>query len=222
MTRLRFPLFGLFVLTCVVAPGLLAQGPAVPAFSASEPGISPDGQEIAFVTGGNIWTVPAAGGQAHVLIAHEATERRPLYSPDGRYLAFQSTRTGGGDIYLLTLATGALQRLTSDDGVEALEGWSRDSAWIYFASSSRDIAGMNDVYRVAVTGGTPMMVSEDRYVNEFGVAAMPDGTSLVLAARGIAGAQWWRKGSSHIDQSELWLLTGLNSAPVYAPLSGRD
>jgi len=225
MTRPRLrTLFisGCFLFALLLAPGLLAQIPALPSYAAAEPGISPDGREISFVTGGDIWTVPAAGGQAHLLISHEATERRPLYSPDGQHLAFMSTRTGGGDIYVLTLATGALRRLTSDDGSEVLEGWSRDSAWIYFVSTSRDVAAMNDVYRLPVAGGTPMTVSDDRFVNEFGVAATPDGSSLVLAARGIAGAQWWRKGSSHIDQSELWLLSGLSGTPTYTPLSARD
>ncbi len=202
---------------------LSARGSAqAPAYSAAEPGISPDGSEIAFVSGGDIWTVPSGGGDARLLIAHDATERRPLYSPDGRHLAFMSTRSGGGDIYVLTLSTGDVRRVTSDDGVEALEAWSRDGAWLYFASSGRDIAAMNDVFRVPVTGGTPMPVSEDRYVNEFGVTPSPDGQSLVLAARGIAGAQWWRRGSSHIDQSELWLLSGLSGAATYTLLSDRD
>jgi len=188
----------------------------------AEPGITPDGREIAFVSGGDIWTVAVAGGDARLLVAHEATERRPLYSPDGQHLAFMSTRTGGGDIYLLTLATGQIRRLTHEDGTETLEGWSRDSAWVYFASTARDIAGMSDVFRVPVTGGTPMAVSDDRYVNEFGVAAAPDGDGLVLVARGIANGQWWRRGSSHIDMSELWWLSGLSGTPTYTRLSGRD
>lgn len=222
-SRLRTPLIaGCVLIASSLVTGLLAQGTAVPSYSPAEPGLSPDGQEISFVTGGDIWTVPTTGGQARLLISHEATERRPLYSPDGQHLAFMSTRTGGGDVYVLTLATGALRRVTCDDGAEVLEGWSRDSAWIYFVSASRDIAAMNDVYRVPVTGGTPMAVSDDRFVNEFGVAATPDGSSLVLAARGIAGAQWWRKGSSHIDRSELWLLNGVDGTPSYTPLSARD
>src|SRR6266481_6749515 len=65
----------------------------------TEPAISPDGSEIAFVSGGDIWTAPASGGDAHLLVSHPATESRPLYSPDGRKLAFGSTRTGNGDIY---------------------------------------------------------------------------------------------------------------------------
>ena len=48
-----------------------------PLASFSEPAISPDRSEIAVVSGGDIWTVPAAGGDARLLVAHEATESRP-------------------------------------------------------------------------------------------------------------------------------------------------
>ena len=172
----------------------------------TEPSLSPDRKEIAFVSGGDIWTVPATGGVASLLVSHAANEARPLYSPDGRQLAFISSRTGSGDIYLLTLATGDLKRLTFDDGLDQLDGWSRDGRWIYFSSTSRDIGGLNDLYRVSVNGGTPMPVSADRYTNEFFCAPSPDGKTLAFSARGIASGQWWRKGHSHIDESEIWLL----------------
>jgi len=201
--------------------GVRAQS-APPLFAASEPGVSPDGTEIAFASGGDIWSVPVSGGEARLLVSHEATERRPLFSPDGRRLAFMSTRSGGGDIYVLAFDTGALKRLTSDDGAETLEGWSADGRWIYLSTSSRDIGSMNDVLRVPVEGGTPMPVTAERYVSEFHVASSPDGRSLVVAAHGISAAQWWRRGSSHIDQSELWWLTGLDGTPAYQQLTARD
>jgi len=172
----------------------------------TEPALSPDRKEIAFVSGGDIWTVPATGGTASLLVSHPANEARPMYSPDGRQLAFISSRTGNGDIYLLTLATGELKRLTFDDGLDQLDGWSRDGQWIYFTSASRDIGNLNDIFRVSVSGGTPMQVSADRYTNEFFSAPSPDGTTLAFSARGIASGQWWRKGHSHIDESEIWLL----------------
>ena len=172
--------------------------------SYSEPGISPDGTEIAFVSSGDIWTVPVAGGEARLLISHPATESRPLYSPDGRKLAFVSNRTGNGDIYVLTFSSGAVERLTYDDAPEQLSSWSGDSRWIYFSSSSHDISGMNDIYRVSVAGGTPMPVSADVYANEFFAAPSPDGKALAFSARGIASAQWWRNGRSHLDEAEIW------------------
>jgi Tol biopolymer transport system component/C-terminal processing protease CtpA/Prc len=172
----------------------------------TEPSLSPDRKEIAFVSGGDIWTVPATGGVASLLVSHAANEARPIYSPDGLQLAFISSRSGNGDIYLLTLTTGDLKRLTFDDGLEQLDGWSRDGRWIYFSSTSYDIGGLNDLYRVSANGGTPMPVSADRYTNEFFCAPSPDGKTLAFSARGIASGQWWRKGRSHIDESEIWLL----------------
>lgn len=169
-----------------------------------EPSISPDRREIAFVSGGDIWTVAAEGGEARLLVSHAATESRPLYSPDGRRLAFVSTRTGNGDVYLLDFAAGDLRRLTFEDGFEQLDAWSHDGRWLYFSSTARDIGGSNDVYRVSAAGGTPLQVSADRYTNEWGAAPSPDGATLAFVGRGYG--QWWRRGSAHIDESVLMLM----------------
>ncbi|MCI0490351.1 MAG: LpqB family beta-propeller domain-containing protein [Blastocatellia bacterium] len=191
--------------TVSLAQSAKPEAPAsIPLFA--EPAISPDRSEIAFVSGGDIWTVPAQGGEARLLISHPATESRPIYSPDGRSIAFISDRTGNGDIYLLTLDTGELKRLTFDDANDQLDAWSRNGRWIYFSSTSRDIAGMNDIFRVSISGGTPMQVSADRYVNEFFSAPSSDGRTIAFTARGVSSSQWWRKGHSHIDESEIWLM----------------
>ena len=134
------------VVTLIGATGqTTSQAPAAPDRPPkpyfTEPAISPDRTEVAFASGGDIWTVPIAGGDARLLVSHAATESQPVYSPDGRTLALVSDRTGGGDIYLLTIATGDLRRLTFDDGNEILDGWSNDGQWIYYSSGTRDIAG---------------------------------------------------------------------------------
>ena len=182
-----------------------ARDAALPYFT--EPAVAPDKSEIAFASGGDLWSVPVRGGEARLLVSHAATESRPVYSPDNSRLAFLSTRTGAGDVYILTFDTGDVRRLTFDDAPETLDAWSADGRWIYFSSASRDIAGMNDIYRVSPEGGTPMIVSADRYTNEFAAAPAPDNRSLAFSARGIAGAQWWRKGHSHIDESEIWTMS---------------
>ena len=172
----------------------------------SDPSISPDANEIAFVSGGDIWTVPANGGEARLLVSHPAYDSRPLYSPDGRWLAFASTRTGNGDIYVLNISSGQLNRLTYGDFADEVSAWSADGKYIYFSSVSHDIGSMRDVYRVRMEGGTPMPVSGNRYVNEFFAAPSPDGKTLALTAHGVASHQWWRHGRSHLDESEIWLM----------------
>src|SRR5215208_4797846 len=154
------------VILCAALIAAAVSAPA-PLSSFGEPGISPDGSTIAFVSGGDIWEVPSRGGDARLLVSHAATESRPLFSPDGKRLAFTSTRSGGGDVYALTLASGDLTRVTFDDANELVTGWSADGKWIYFSTSSHEISGVFDVYRVSVDGGTPMAVAADRYTTEY-------------------------------------------------------
>jgi Tol biopolymer transport system component/C-terminal processing protease CtpA/Prc len=196
---------------------------AVPRPALAEPSLSPDGREVAFVSGGDVWTVPAAGGEARLLASHPAQESRPLWSPDGKRLAFVSTRTGAGDVYVLELATGALRRATYDDAPETLDAWSRDGRWLYLSTASRDVAGMQDVLRVAADGGTPMIVAGDRYASEYWAAPSPDDATLAITARGLTSGQWWRRGRSHIDESEIWLVRpgggAAGAAPTYTAVT---
>jgi len=185
--------------------GSAAAQTIVPKPALATPALSPDGSEIAFASGGDIWTAPAAGGTAHLLVTDPATEERPIYSPDGKQLAFTSTRNGAPNIYIVTLATGQIRRLTWSDAAEQLDAWSRDGKWIYFSSGADDVARQPDVFRVAATGGTPLEVSRERFLSEFNSAPSPDGQTLALMAKGNSSGQWWRNGHAHIDEAELWL-----------------
>ncbi len=209
----------LIVMTAAAAMAAQSTGTVTPRPYFTEPAISPDRAEIAFVSGADIWAVPAAGGEARLLVSHPASESRPFYSPDGKKLAFISNRTGGGDIYVMTFATGEVVRLTFDDGNEQLDGWSRDGKWIYFSSTSHDIAGMNDVFRVSADGGTPMEVAGDRYTNEYFSQESPDRTAIALSARATASAQWWRNGRSHLDEAEVWVARD-GAVPSYQAVTG--
>src|SRR4029453_2768693 len=77
-----------------------APAPAPPAPNATprpyftQPAVPPDRNGLAFAAGGDIWTAALSGGDARLLVSHVATESHPLYSPDGRTLAFVSDRTG--------------------------------------------------------------------------------------------------------------------------------
>ncbi|HEX3468435.1 MAG TPA: hypothetical protein VHT05_10185, partial [Candidatus Elarobacter sp.] len=111
---------------------------AAPALA--EPAVSPDHAEIAFVSGGAIWSVPSSGGTAHLLVAAGGNAHRPIFSPDGKHLAFVDATPGELGIYVLTLDGGTLRRLTHDDQIADVSGWSSDGRYVYFAATSNNIA----------------------------------------------------------------------------------
>ena len=80
------------------------------------PAISPDGSTIAFAYKGDLYCVPANGGEARQLTTHAAYDSQPIWSPDGKKIAFTSNREGSLDVYVISSKGGAPTRLTTHSG----------------------------------------------------------------------------------------------------------
>ena len=125
---------------------------------ASRPSLSPDGAQIYFSYDGDIYRVPAGGGQAAAVITMPGVQDSPLVSPDGRWLAFSSDIQGNADVYVVPLAGGQAVQLTFHEAPDVPVSWSGDSQYIYF-ESTRESARKTS-FRVPVTGGTPQLMFE--------------------------------------------------------------
>jgi len=98
------------------------------------PAISPDGQSIAFVYGGQIWRVPAGGGEALPLTSALFYATQPVWSADSRKIAFASMRHGNADVFVMPARGGDIQRLTFHSSNDVPYAFSPDGAAVYFGS----------------------------------------------------------------------------------------
>ena len=106
--------------------------------SVSGPTLSPDGAQVAYVvrsmdlkkdnSDADIYLIPTAGGEAVRLTTSPKAETSPRFSPDGKWLAFLSSREGDkSQVWLLPRAGGEASRLTEiKSGVDSF-AWSPDS-----------------------------------------------------------------------------------------------
>src|ERR1700744_1201776 len=97
------------------------------------PAISPDGQTILFSYKGDIYTVPAAGGTAIPLTISESYEFSPVWSHDGKWIAFASDRYGNFDVFVMPATGGEARRLTYYGRNEIPSSFTADDSRILFS-----------------------------------------------------------------------------------------
>ncbi len=120
--------------------------------------------QIVFVYAGNIWTVPAEGGDGRQLTSHKGLELYPKLSPDGKWIAFSAEYSGSRQIYVMPSEGGTPRQLTfyNDVGYMPQRGgfdnvpldWTSDSKKILFRSNRTGYGQrMSRYYLVDIEGG---------------------------------------------------------------------
>ncbi len=151
---------------------------------------SPDGNEICFVrntdpvvavsTNNDLFTIPAQGGTPKRITSNKANDNQPVYSPDGRYIAYHAMGRPGfeADRYQLMLydrQSGETKSLTRDLDCSAEEIlWSSDGKAIYFSAADR---AFYSLFSMPTAGGTARKIMTRGRNDQF--CLTPDGKTFV-------------------------------------------
>ena len=132
------------------------------------PAISPDGQWIAFEYKGDLFKVPTGGGMAIPITITPDYESNPVWSHDGKSIAFASDRYGNFDVFVMPSNGGTATRLTYNSVNDVPSDFTPDDKSVIFGTLRNDIytsvrfplPGLfHKLYRVPVEGGRSVMVN---------------------------------------------------------------
>lgn len=181
-----------------------------------QPAINKDGSLVAFSFQGDIWTVPGSGGKATRLTIHDAYESNPVFSPDGKQIAFSGARFGNNDIFVMSAEGSMPKRLTFHSGADNISSWTQPDKILFSTNREfRQIERPNEVYAISPKGGT-----ESRVLDAVGFDPVlsPDGRFLAFVRGDINPvARQAYKGSSDRD---IWIYDTKNK--TYQQLPGFE
>ena len=198
------------------------------------PAISPDGKTILFSFKGDIYAVPSSGGQAVPLTLSESYEYSPVWSHDGKSIAFASDRYGNFDVYVMPSGGGDARRLTYHSGNEIPSSYTTDDKDIYFSAFRQDLSTnaqfpislLTELYSVPVNGGRVSQILTTPALN-----ATISSTGDKIVYDDIKGYEnLWRKHHTSSITHDIWVydlktakytqltqFSGEDRNPVFSP-----
>jgi len=223
-------IFTLFILSCYFSISF-AQSEAL---WMRYPAISPDGSTVIFSYKGDIWKVNTTGGTATPLTLHEGHDFQPVWSNDGKHIAFASHRYGNFDVYMMPSTGGKATRLTYHSSNDYPSSFSPDNQKILFTSSRLDAASnqqfpsgvLPELYEISVKSGMPRQVFTTPAQN---AVYSKDGSTIVFHDRKGYEDEFRKHHTSSVTRDiwkyetktgkyeKLTVFDGEDRNPVFAP-----
>ncbi len=182
----------------------------------AEPAVS--ARHIAFAYAGDLWLANLDGSNVKRLTSDVGEESSPVFSPDGKLIAFNGQYEGNTDVYVMPVDGGVPKRLTYHPGTDLVQAFSPDGKSVLFTSARAVFTGRyRQLFTVPVDGGveTPLEIpNADR------AAYSPDGKRIAYNPLRQVFTQWKRyRGGTH---SQIWLFTTADRGIEKIPQLGAD
>ena len=123
----------------------------------------------------DLWSVGHGGSDNKQLTFDSKSNFSPAVSPDGRFIAFVSTRSGDPNIWRVDRDGSNAVQLTSDPGIEGQPVFSTDGQWVFY--HLEDTEKKMTIWRVRTTGGTPERLTDAESSRPI---VSPDGRSIAF------------------------------------------
>jgi Tol biopolymer transport system component/DNA-binding winged helix-turn-helix (wHTH) protein len=131
---------------------------------AFQPAIGPKPGELAYTQGSTVWSIVRVEDEEHrkelppesVILSSTQQDSAPTLSPDGRWFAIQSLRSGSQEIWISSIKGDVLRQLTFMDSLTGSPAWSNDGTRILFDSRPD---GHSHIFMVAAAGGKPKQIT---------------------------------------------------------------
>jgi len=177
----------------------------------SQPAIS--SEQIAFIYAEDLWAANLDGTQPRRITVDEGIESNPVFSPDGKLIAFSAEYDGNTDVFIVPVEGGIPSRLTWHPGNDFVRGFTPDGSEVLFISQ-RDVFTNRyfQLFTVPVAGGFPKRLE---IPNAFHADYSPDGMSMAYTPLGDRFRQWKHYRGGTI--ARIWLFSFLDHSFIEIP-----
>ncbi len=165
----------------------------------SQPAISAN--HIAFIYAEDLWVANADGSNPIRLTIDEGVESNPVFSPDGKLIAFSAEYDGNVDVFIVPVTGGIPTRLTWHPGADGVRGFTPDGKSVLFVSQRSVFTNRYaQLFTVPITGGFPTQLD---IPNAFYANYSPDGKQMAYTPLSPAFRVWKHYRGGTI--STIWL-----------------